>query len=218
MKKISQILALILLISCTNSNTQDLESDPTINSVFSKNEIQDLKTILIFFNDQICSIAGNEKSNCLECYNNYCQYMYTTVNSDSGNFDIKIPYEEQQELYNKINDSTFNQIWVFSRCWNPNPPEIIKAGGAIMNPDTLKCIAMNRFEKYSEFIEKLGHEYELIGEYNENLQSAGDISPVCVSEIICEYKALDFNDERVQLFFAIHYLTLNDQRKRIEKY
>jgi hypothetical protein len=93
--------------------------------------------------------------------------------------------------------------------------------GTFKYSDTLKYIDYNRINsKYPKFLKELGKEYELIKNYSESLETSGGISPIMIGDILIikKHHQYDLNDIRLQLVLAIHYLTLNDQYERKEKY
>lgn len=201
MKKISQILVLIILVSCSNNNHQELKSSQIAKSVFTNNEIRDLKIIMDFFTEQI---SDSEYKNNGECYQRFFERMKN--NSDSGIFEIKIPFENQTQMYEKISDTTFKNIWVLNKSWKRD------------SPHTLKHIGIKYDCKYVDFLELLGKEYEVVSNYYKGFMSCGDICPTMVADVLINYDQYDIQDERIRLLIAIHYLTLNDQYKRKEKY
>ncbi len=204
MKKIYQIIALLVLIGCSTSNREKLESNSTITTVFNKSEIRDLTKILEFFNEQICAAQNVDKNNLLDCFQSF--FMRLAEADQTGSIEIRIPYEEQQNMYKQISDSTFNQIWLFEKIWNRH------------STDTLKHINYKYDGKYVEFLSALSKEDEVIRNYYENFKALRGISPSMVAELVKNYDFYNINDIRIRLVVAIHYLTMNDQFERNEKY
>jgi len=192
-----------MLLSLTLAG-QDLSSDRTINAVFNKNEIIDLQKILNFFDKQICTIVQGENKNINKCYISYLEQLYN--DRESGNIKISIPFDEQKNIYKKLSDSTFFQIWSFNKYWYHN------------NLDTLRGIELNRHGKYAKYLKLVGLDYVQFNEYYEELQECGDMCPTMTTEVLVNYKDYKISDVRVKLFLAIHYLTLNDKWTRKEKY
>jgi len=205
MRKIIQLLSLLILLSCSNSSNLDLQSNPTIESVFNESEIQDLSRILNFFNDQICSIQEVDRADLKYCYKSYFERLKRTEES-GGDIELNIPYNKQQELYTKINKSTFDEIWNFGKTYNRR------------SPDTLKFMSLNYNGKYVKFLKEFSRENETMKYYYEQFEDAGCISPNLVASLLWGYEYYDISDIRMQLVVAIHYLTLNDNYKRKEKY
>lgn len=216
MKIIYQILALIFLISCTNNNPQDLESDPNIKSVFNTIEIRDLNKILLYFDNHVSSLQQCENITISECYHNYCSDLEFEVNKGSGSLILSMPYKKQQELYKTLNESTFNHIWEYYKYWKVDKTDRHKSIRE-RRRDTLKGLDISCHGKYSEYLEKLGSNNIKVKEYYNNLQAAGRISPSMIGDLIY-YNEWDLSDINIRLLFAIHYLTLNDRAERIEKY
>jgi hypothetical protein len=194
----------LILLNCSNSSNLNLESNQTVKSVFNKSEIKDLSRILKFFNEQICSIQRVDQVNPSECYRSFFERMKKT--SDEGFINIEIPYKEQQILYTQIRESTFEEIWSIGKSWIPH------------TTDTTKSIYYNHEGKFVAFLKELGNENKMIKNYYDAYESCGDICPSIVADLIMNYENYDIKDVRVQLVVAIHYLTLNDQTERNEKY
>ncbi|MEN8123272.1 MAG: hypothetical protein ABFS35_23245 [Bacteroidota bacterium] len=127
-------------------------------------------------------------------------------NSDFGIFEIGIPFENQIQMYDRIDEITFQNIWTFNKSWKPDLP------------GTLKSIGIKYNSKYVDFLELFGKESEVVNNYYEDLMSCGDISPTMVADVLINHAQYDIQDERIRLLIAIHYLTLNDQYERKEKY
>lgn len=204
MRKIYQIFVLLLLISCSNTTQEKLASNPTLVEVFENSEIQDMSIILEFFNEQICLNQETVENNVIDCYQNFFKRMYQA--EKTGYIDLKIPYPEQQKLYNQISDSTFNQIWSFGKRWTIN------------SQDTLKYIEFTYDGKYVNFLKELGEENDVIKRYYDSFRSVGGIGPAMVADLLINYDSYNVKDIRIRLVVAIHYLTMNDQGYRKEKY
>ena len=192
MKYLLIIVLLILLISC--SSPRNLFSSEQVNATFNKKEIKDMGTILDFFEQNICKDFNNDYKSCYKAFN---KRMLEEANN--GRFGLNIPYNSQKEMYKKLNDTLFNEIWSYGYSWKPR----LK--------DSIKIININFIGKYVHFLEKLGNSNTSINKYYEDLQSSGDISPLMINRLIYEYDKYEIENIEVRLFFAIHYLTLNDQ-------
>ncbi len=204
MKRIYQIIALLILVGCSGTNQEHLESNSTVTGVFNKSEIQDLAKILKFFDEQICATQQVDISKLSDCYQSFFERMEEA--EKTGSIEIKIPFSEQQNLYRQINDSTFNEIWHFGKSSYRN------------SPDTLRSISLKYNSKYVNFLKELGTDDKIIKNYYDNFKASGGISPSMVASLLVNYDNYNINDIRVRLVIAIHYLTMNDQFERKEKY
>jgi hypothetical protein len=199
-----QILAITLAFLSVLSNGQELQNHGMIDSIFNDKEIQDLEIILNFFNEEICSLKTIEQHPITQCYLEFCQRLKTDAET-TGAIDTGIPFERQNEVYQRINDATFVQIWTINKSWIPN------------TTDTLRELDLNPGGKYAEFLFSLGKEFSEVNEYVENLMALISISPSMKAEFLMNYNNFDLSDQRIRLLFAIHYLTINDQQKRVYK-
>ena len=213
MKKIFYIIVLLLLIGCKTNNEKKLENNRTVTTIFDKSEIEDLRKILTFFNEQIC-----DNENIIECYQRFLKRV--AEQEKEYIIEINIPFQEQLKMYNQINENTFNQIWVFYEMRHRD------------YPDVLKYLNFNINGKYLKFLKEFGKENIIIENYLDRYRQLGGISMPYSSitkyledydeqgirRVKDIYEDYDVEDERIQLVIAIHYLTLNDNFERIEKY
>ncbi|MFC0878884.1 hypothetical protein ACE01N_19985 [Saccharicrinis sp. FJH2] len=204
MKKILLIAYCFLIISCSSTRKDDLKSNVTIREVFNDQEIKDLTVILNFFEEQIASQIRNEAPDKLDYFENYLAQL--TSAAKSGELILKIPYIKQEEMYNQISDSTFKQIWTFGKYWK------------YQSTDTLKYLVYNQNGKYIRFLSKLGENDPIVQSYYQTFIDFGDLAPTMIANILMRYKELNLSDVRIRLMIAIHYLTINDQFERKEKY
>ncbi len=205
--RIFQIIFLFFLISCSNNNKEKLKSDSIITSVFNKAEIQDLQTILDFFDNEICKNEILEENKINKCYQAFFERIKSEFIETNGTINLQIPFEEQLEMYEKIDISTFDELWIFGKKFPLGS-----------YTDTLKSIFINHSGKYSKFLKEVGKKDSIINIYQDHLHGHGDISPQLFSNVLMNYQNYNINDKKVRLIIAIHYLTLNDGNLRIEKY
>jgi hypothetical protein len=194
----------ILFSGCTETS-DSLENNKTVKRNFQESEIKDLKRILDFFETQICEIDGGNGADVLQCYRNF--FVRLDSAEASGNIDPKISFAQQLDLYTQLSDSTFNDIWYFSM--------VVKR--AQTSYDTLKSVTYND-GKYAAFLKDVGRTHNAVGKYYSAFEAAGDLSPSMVALLLKLYNDYDITDIRIRLIIAVHYLTLNDQFKRREKY
>lgn len=196
-----------ILISCSIKEKRKLESDSIITSVFNKTEIQDLQTILNFFNKQICENEDFDGQNINNYYQDFMKRLKSESIESNGTIYLEIPFEEQLKMYKRIENSTFNEIWLFGKSFPLGS-----------STDTLKSIFINHSGKYPKFLKEVGKKDSIINIYQEQLSNSGDISPQMFSSLLMGYENYNIKDIKVRLVIAIHYLTLNDENLRKEKY
>jgi len=207
-KTLIYFLISTILISCSTLESKELKLNNTIAETFNESEIKDLQILFDFFNEQICGSKDMNNDSLTECYENYCSQIKKEFKS-KYTFDTKIDFNQQLEIYEQLDTSTFKQIWYFGR------HRIIRK-----QKDTLdfKEISLASNKKYSKFLEKYGEENNTIKNYIKRLKAAGDITPTMNSSLIMAYERYNLSDIRTKLMIAIHYLTINDQFFRQEKY
>lgn len=198
MKNTSQLLLFFLLLFSSSLSGQNLKTDSTVNSIFTAQEISDLEKILNFFTHQICEVEDINKIQAAGCFESYFKNLEERSRG-SSHFNLKLSLEKQKTFYNSIDTSTFNDIWHYQKLQN------------LITRDTIIELSLDPGGKYAEFLHALGQEYDKVGLYYDDLKACGGISPVTMAELMKNYQEFPFNDERIRLLFAIHYLTLNDQ-------
>jgi hypothetical protein len=196
-------LIFTILLSNCGTSAQELQSNSTIQEVFSTSEISDLNKILTFFESEICSDL-TEVTDVNVCYANFFSTLRSAV--EEGEFPIDINFDKQREMYNELNDSTFANIWTINKSLK------------YKSKDTLQSISYLYNGKFANLLERTGKDYPIIEGYSESFKEAGDITPSITANFIKNPSKLNLNDPSVKLIVAIHYLTLNDQYLRKEPY
>tara|TARA_R110001583_G_scaffold195006_1_gene368456 strand:+ start:231 stop:677 length:447 start_codon:yes stop_codon:yes gene_type:complete len=141
-----------------------------------------------------------------ECYEKYCSEIREQYKVEYE-FNPKVNFKQQLEMYNKIDKSTFNEIWDFQKKWTTKTQS-----------DTLKHLGLSYTGKYKDFLQNYGKVNKAIHQYSESFNASGDLSPTMTAGLLMSYEYYDISDIRTKLIIAIQYLTLNDQNKRIEQY
>ena len=203
MKKIIYILIAFFLTSCFSESNTNLNSENLINETFNKSEIKDLQHILDFFNYEICN---TNFENLNECYSNYCLKIKTQIEK-TGNFNTNLNFEKQRKLYSKIHNNTFKEIWGFQKYLPINERK-----------DTLKFLSLNYSGKYRKFLTEFGKENNEIKKYAESFSVTAGLSPSMIAEMSMNYESFKINKLKTKLVIPIHYITVNDQSWRKEKY
>lgn len=203
MKKITYILIAFFLTNCTFESNSDLSSDILIKKTFNKSEIKDLQKIFDFFNSEI---YNSNCKNLNECYLNYCSGIKSQIEKTVA-FNTNLNFEKQENLYHKIHNNTFKEIWSYQKSLPINERK-----------DTLKYLGLNYEGKYRKFLNEYGKENKEIENYAESFNVSADLSPSMIAELSMNYESFNIYELKTKLVIAIHYLTLNDQNWRNEKY
>ncbi|WP_159523903.1 hypothetical protein [Sunxiuqinia indica] len=204
MKNLLLISTMIIALSCTTQSQNNLSNDQTIKEWFNTTEINDLVKIQSFFDRSIGLTESDKQENLEKEYTDF--FLQNSGIEKVSDFKLSINFSDQKKLYNQLDQKTFDDIWKisWSTKWNSN--------------DTLKHIQLNRQGKYVQFLKTFGEQGTVINSYYNSLEIAGDISPTMVADLVKNYKNYNINDPKIRLIIAIHYLTLNDQFERKEKY
>jgi len=98
------------------SKSIELKSNKTISETFNESEINDLQIIFDFFNGQICDSNKLDYYSLNECYEKYCSEIREQQKTENE-FNPKLDFEQQLEMYKQIDKSTFKEIWYFQQSW-----------------------------------------------------------------------------------------------------
>ena len=200
-----QLLIIGLILGLTNClvSQDKLADNKTFRKTFSKAEIQDLQLLFDFFNESICS--DSEKQDLTKCYQDFFTRMEKS--HETGDIQLNIPFDKQQEIYEQFSDSTFFEIWNYGISYRHRDAPL----------DTFRNVYLALDGKYLDFLKKTGRKDRVIENYYESVVAVEDIPPSIIAGLLVNHKYYDIEDLRVKFIVAIHYLTLNDHFERKEK-
>ncbi len=192
--KLILIISLLSLCSFKTSGQTSLT-----DSIFNADQLKDLQKMTTFFSSQLCG-PGFSAQTCLEnSSRELAEYGWQPILEN-------IDFDEQLELYNNFESDIFSEIWAFCKSVNPNEGWERKS----------VCYQPNG--KYNAFLLKAGQMNPIIKAYHQDLLSSGDFTGITrlENEIFHKSGKIDLNKSSIQLILVIHYLSQNDQQKRIE--
>ncbi|MVO11080.1 hypothetical protein GOQ30_18065 [Flavobacterium sp. TP390] len=190
------IIILGFFASCKSQySTSELKNN------FTENEIEDLNKIREFFISETCVNTQNDFKSCFK------KIPHEYLQAYGNGFWENINFERQTELYKQISKSTFDKIWMFCKSGNPNEPD-----------KHYKFLCAVSQGQYSNYLSELGKNNKRIAEYAKSINDYGAFTSLELTtwEILNNKKYINLNDPNVQLILAIHFLTLNDDLKRVE--
>ena len=194
MKKTLIIGLLILISSCKSQySTTELRNN------FSPDQIQDLNKIREFFKNEMCLYMDSDFETC------YKRIPHEYLEATSYGFWSNINFEKQQALYNEISKYTFNEIWSFCKVIYLDSGKEFKSVCAVPNG------------AYQKYLTEIGKKNPVIDDYAKRLNELGDFPNIQYWMILKDKKHYNLNDPNIQLFLAIHYLSMNDQHQRDEE-
>jgi len=195
MKKIIIVVIIALASSCKSQySTTELKNN------FSPNQIKDLNRITEFFKDQMCLNMESDFETC------YRRIPHEYLEATGYGFWSNINFEKQQDIYNKISYSTFQEIWSFCKVIYPESGKELKSICAVPNG------------KYQKYLVEIGEKNPVIADYATDINESGDFQSSSIKywNVLKDRKHYNLNDPNIQLILAIHFLSLNDQHKREE--
>ena len=116
-----------------------------------------------------------------------------------------ITYSDLEALYSRIDSTTFKAIWAMCLTEEIGPVQreylsvCSQAGGA-----------------YQQYLKEVGEHNEYILRYQQRLESSGDFNNYgqFLQGIWMKKDDYNFGDPDIQIFIAIHIITINDQHLR----
>jgi len=206
--KLSHIVIIILLIqSCKILKYENKES------VFSYSEQKELKTILKFYDENVCNSRALNKDNLKSCYSEYLDNL--TSIAETGIFDIGISLGEQDSFFIKLDNKIFNEVFVKTESYL-NRKRIISNNPKIF-PDTIPQYLFNVKGKYIQHLKVLGKDNWKIEEYYLSILKDPGIPSSLFNEILMGYRNYDITNDDIRLVFALHYLLLNKRQMEMKK-
>jgi len=170
-------------------------SNSELKANFTEEQIADLNKIREFFIGQVCDYDFKS------CYE---EINHDSLQAFGVGIWVKIDFEKQKELYKKISQTTFSEIWMF--CETTYYPSKTKA-------QNLCAVATGKYQKY---LSDIGKSNPRISKYAENIEASGTFNGLYLKyqEVLNSEYSFDLNDPNIQIILAIHHLTMNDQVTR----
>ena len=195
-----KILLVGILIMQLNSSCSEKFVTTEMKNNFTAAQIDDLKKIRDFFENQICDSNDDNFKNC------FSEMLPELIEFGWQPILDKVDYNRQKKLYESISLSTFNEIWEFQKITYPK------------SENELKSIASKYNGAYQKYLTELGEKNSQIKKYAEQIISAGAFESMGLLQqnIYKNPNEFDLNDANIQLLISVHYLTQNDQQKRNE--
>lgn len=207
MRLIHLVVILLIFQSC-----KSLKNENKV-SVFSESEQKEIKTILNFFDNNVCGSERLNKKDLNSCYSEYLDNL--TSIAKTGIFDIGISLEKQDSFFIKLDDKIFNEIFIKNE-FHLNRNRIINDKLKIF-PDTIPQYLFNVKGKYIQSLKVLGKYDWKIKKYYFGILKDPGIPSHLFNEILMGYKNYDIMNDDIRLLFALHYLLLNKKQMEMKK-
>jgi len=193
----------IILLFLLSANFIILAGNNTglISKFFSAKETKQLTLLTHDFDQHIISAYG--KSGDLNlAWQTFFKELKSTTDASEIKDKINLTSTEQENMLKKLGTETLRKIWNLKS---------LKEKGKKQN----ELLSLKYKSNYSLFLEDLSRENNLIKEYRNSIEIAGDISPNSVANLIIHQSELDLSDPDIRLFLTIHYLSINKEPLKI---
>jgi len=199
----SRLLLLVFVMAgfaCNEGAKHALASDATIREIFTPSEINDLSTVMTFFEAQICDMLNVQSDSIIDCYNHFL--MNVASAQRTGVIYIPVQFDAQQQMYTQLSPAAFKEIWVLGKGMNQETGEATER------------LALSYDGKFMRFLEALKADYPLLGAYHKSFSEERAMNATMIEAFLYNYHFYNLQDVRVRLLLAIHYLTINDMYER----
>jgi hypothetical protein len=200
---ISPLLIVFIFTSCFSSNKTGLEDNASVNKIFSKKEVANLKQIVSLFDSIILLNSPGENIDI-----SYLNYFASISNSESldklwKQVGLANSPAVNSLIINLKKKNAFNDIWIYDY------------GLDFVTSDTIFIdLAPNLQGKYMRLLELLGKQDKYLDSYTTTIKSFGGIGPSAISMFMKDYYMhVDFNQEVYRLVWAVHYITILSEQE-----
>lgn len=191
----SFIICLLFILGC-KKESPTLELEVEVEKYFTENQIEDLHKINNFFIEEyLKSDKSNYKSDLLK-FLNYVK--------SKGHFsqDDEALFKKQNELYNSISKSTFNEIWKL---------EISKD----LSFPNEKYISANINGKYVSLLKSLKNKTPFLKIIIQKIEKSGEFNSLFIDSYFFYNKSVfEYGNFYNQLTLAIYFLSDLDYLER----
>ena len=198
--RLCMLIFLIAGLACNDKSKHAIANDPTIQQIFTPEEINDLSAIITFFEQQICDMLNVESDSITDCY---LHLLFNVASAQrTGVIYIPIQFEAQQQMYSQLSPAAFTEIWL---------------RGSGVNRETgaaLERMTLSYDGKFMLFLESLKADYPLLGAYHQSFSEEHAITAVMIETFLYNYHLYNISDVRIRLLVALHHLTINDMYER----
>lgn len=202
MKKLVFLVAILFYTNCfsqESSTFKEMKDDKSMSEFFTDEELENLSTIVDFFESEICLEKNKSKD---VCYFDFNKKTITSAVYGNKALELQIDYKSQQKLYSEIESLFLKEIWIHNTYFK---------GGDINTVIKDKAYNLNQFGKYMLFLKSLENQDDLFKDFHQIFKLSNDISFGMQAVAFIQLKIEEFKGVKRRLFFAIYYLTVNDK-------
>ena len=169
---------------------------------FNSNETKKLARLVNDFDKHIASNYG-KSGDLVLAWQSFFRTLSSIETTSEIKEIIKLSKVAQDKMLKKVGKETLLKIWNIEQPSIGNSNKYIELKG------------LKYKSNYTEFLEDLVKNNELIRNYRNDIETAGDISPTSVASLIYQQAKLDISDADIRLFLTVHYLSLNKETLKL---
>lgn len=193
-----KISLFIFAFILTNFSIHAENKSGLIEKHFNSNDAKNLTRLVNDFDKHIVS-NYSQSGDLVLAWQSFFSALATVRTTSEIKGKINLSKEAQYKMLKKVGTATLLQIWNIEQSSSGN-------GNKYIELESLKYKS-----NYIEFLEDLAKNNELIRNYRTDIETAGDISPISVTNLIHHQAELDISDVDIRLFLTVHYLSLSKE-------
>lgn len=172
-----------------------LHQDIVLKKYFEPNEIAELDSIRVYFNEQILYHCQDSKG-LASCYRQFFELL-----RHQRSLDTLLSYEKQWKFYPKIDRQVFNSIWSYA----------VHRANETSSRKYYNSIDYAPEGRYRKFLKEVSEDEPYFKQYVEPITSSGTLPPNLLVGFARDSSGLNFDNLRHQLILAVHFMTFLDQ-------
>ena len=195
-------ICIFITTVCSQPNQKINFDTPLLKKYFTETERLVLAKMVQFTDSLV--LANTKETQVEEAYHVYLDTIYELLkNGGSMNYSFNEP-EKQAFLFNL--DTTF-----FNKIWEKSIPKIVHTKDTdLYYPENFYTLSLNYKGEYLKYLKEKGMENDFYKSIHENIESAGDISPVVFGNFLLKHRELNFGDSENRLWASVFILRMED--------
>lgn len=208
---ISLSICIFIAVGCSQPNQKLSFETPLLKKYFTETE-RPLLAKMVQFTDSLV-LANTKEMQAEEAYHVYLDTIQSLMkNGEWMNYTFNEP-EKQEFLFN-LDTTLFNKIW------EKSIPRIVKSKDTTLySPENYFSLSLNYKGEYVKYLKEKGMENDFFKSVYENIEIAGDISPVVFGTFLLKHRELNFGDSENRLWASVFILRMSDPMElKVKRY
>ena len=202
---------LIGLFSCENINHHkiDLSTDKYLSNIFSPTEIESFALMIDFVDSAVVAITNNKNE--AEAYHDFFEIYGKGIRENKR----ISPFSEKEkfDFLESLDKGAFDAIWIF----DTHIDRLNYRDTILTNIDYIKCLSINPFGRYIDYMEQVGNNDKRYTELHEHIVGMGDLSTSAGLWMV--HDEFDFGKVEDRFLAAVYILRVEDSYEtKLDRY